>query len=152
MAVAELHTMTRPSPPALLTHVVNPLFSFTKSHGPFIQFQFLAVARKILVSFFIAISQVGPLLMPMNTSQQDSQVSSQQLDRLEALAKAQNAEISRLMQLDLTPFLSDAPAMAELRTNMKRWLLDNTIRSSPKVQDATTRSLQRRTNTTSGQT
>lgn len=144
--------MTRPSPPALLTHVVNPLFSFTKSHGPFIQFQFLAVARKILVSFFIAISQVGPLLMPMNTSQQDSQVSSQQLDRLEALAKAQNAEISRLMQLDLTPFLSDAPAMAELRTNMKRWLLDNTIRSSPKVQDATTRSLQRRTNTTSGQT
>lgn len=49
-----------------------------------------------------------------------------------------------LMQLEMTPFAGDVQATNELRAKMRRFLVDNTVRSDAEVRSAVGRVVERR--------
>ncbi|KAF4550778.1 DnaJ domain-containing protein 5 [Elsinoe fawcettii] len=145
----ELYCMSRPEAPRILTHVVNPLMTRVFNHPPYLQFQFLALLRQILVSFFIALSQLGPILFPAQPID-GTEPTQDQFDRLDAVIKANQQESMRLTALELTPFAADPSSMRDLKTSMRQWLVDNTVRQNPQVRDAMGRVLQPRSGAMNG--
>lgn len=141
MLLVELHTVTRPDAPSLLSHVLNPLLTRFSTHPPYLQFQFLSLLRKILLSFFVAVAQVGPVLFPKAPSDNGA-ATTEQLSRMEGLAAASDQEVMRLLALEMTPFSGNPEALNDLRAGMRHWLVDNTIRANPQVRDAMGRVLQ----------
>ncbi|KAI9835788.1 MAG: hypothetical protein M1838_005224 [Thelocarpon superellum] len=165
LLVFEVFALTRPYFPPITSKVVDPALSFFSSHTVYLPFQQIILARKILLTLFIAFSQLGPLLQSPSTS---SSVSSNtatpglppssngpaprnaeealqtQITRLGALSKATDTEASRLLGLDMAPFAGDEAALAELRGRLKEWLVQNTIRSDREVRDAVGTVLARR--------
>lgn len=104
-------------------------------------FQFLILARKIAFSIFIAASQLGSFFQhttpaPASTSGVPSVLESQQLTRLEQLARDSEVDASRLLALEMSPFVGDEAGAKELRVRVKEWLVTNTIRADPEVRDA----------------
>ena len=139
----EYHTITRPYPSPLLTKFFNPVLSRLTSHPPLLPFQLLALARKATFTLFIAFSQLGNLFpQPAPTATvPTSQHDLQQLARLEATAKASEIESSRLLAMDMAPFVGDEQGTKELRGRVKEWLVNNTVRADPEVRDAMGRAL-----------
>ena len=139
----EYHTITRPYPSPLLTRFFNPLLSRLTAHPPLLPFQLLALARKATFTLFIAFSQLGNLFpQPAPTAAvPTSQHDLQQLARLEATAKASEIESSRLLAMDMAPFVGDEQGTKELRGRVKEWLVNNTVRADPEVRDAMGRAL-----------
>lgn len=143
--VVEAYAMTRPEFPAVLTMFVNPLLSTTRLRPPYLPFQMLALLRKLAITFFIALSQLGPVFQgPQSGVQTGDSVSPQQLDRITALTQAADQEVTRLMGLELMPFAGDQAATRDLRTSLKEWLVQNTIKNDPEVKAAIGRVLDRR--------
>ena len=142
--VLEYHTITRPYASPLLTKIFNPILGKLTFHPPLLPFQLLALARKATFTLFIAFSQLGNLFPQQQekpTSTTPSPHDLQQLARLEGIAKAGEAESSRLLALDMAPFVNDEQGMKELRARVKEWLVNNTIRADPEVRDAMGRAL-----------
>ncbi|KAI9055513.1 hypothetical protein LZ554_000461 [Drepanopeziza brunnea f. sp. 'monogermtubi'] len=145
--VFELHTISRPHFPAFAAKILNPLLMTFTGHPPYLPFQLIQLGRKISITLYIAFSQIGPHLepptqVPANTTP-EAQLT-QQLDRLAASAKNMDADASRAVQLELTPFMGDEKALAEAKGKMKEWLVQNTIQSDPEVRDAIGTSIKRR--------
>jgi hypothetical protein len=136
--VIELYVMTRPHFPTTLTKFVNPILIATNARSPYLPFQILELLRKIAVTFFIAMAQLGPLVkgpQPVAASG-GSVVTAQQVDRLEALSRATDQEITKLMGLELAPFASEDSSMGALRGSLKEWLIHNTIQNNSDVKGA----------------
>lgn len=148
LLVFELYTMTRPDSPIVLTRVVNPLITRLGLRSPYLPFQFLSLARKIVLTVFIAISQIGPLLAqargPGAAGDASGTVQGQQLDFLDQLGMVLDQESAKLVELELVPFAGDAEAMRDMRNLMREWLLNNAVRNDGQVRDALGRALQRR--------
>lgn len=150
LCVFELHVVTRPSPPRFLEHFINPLLARFTAHPPFLPFQAVSLARRLSVTLYVAFSQLGPLLRPPQTppGQQPGEVEEkallQNLDRLEQTARGVDVDAARLMELEMAPFAGDPEAIAGMRSKLKEWLVQNTIRSDPMVRDALGRSFQKR--------
>lgn len=149
--VIELHTATRPAFPWVLTEVVNPFVLATGIRKPYLPFQMITLLRKLTLTFFIAMSQLGPLLQDPRqaAAEQDGPgVPSQQLDRVDALTKQADDEVQRLVSLELMPYVQTdqmPPTISrDLRTTLKEWLVQNTIRNDPEVSGAIKRVLDRR--------
>ena len=139
----EYHTITRPYSSPLLTRFFNPVLRRLTAHPPLLPFQLLALARKATFTLFIAFSQLGNLFpQPAPTAAvPTSQHDLQQLARLEATAKASEIESSRLLAMDMAPFVGDEQGTKELRARVKEWLVNNTVRADPEVRDAMGRAL-----------
>ena len=142
--VVELHTLTRPTFPTVLTNIINPFLISTKLRQPYLPFQILTILRKVAITFFIALSQLGPILQGPIAPQNGDSISAQQLDRLDALARTTDQEVTRLMGLELSPFAGEQSSMRELRSSLKEWLVQNTVRNDPEVKAAINRVLNRR--------
>ena len=67
-----------------------------------------------------------------------------QLDRLEAAAQATDVEATRLMGMEMSPFVGDPQGLKDVKGKVKEWLVQNTIRSDPEVRDAIGTLLKRR--------
>lgn len=146
--VIELQVLTRPSFPTILTNAINPFLTATKLRPAFLPFQLLALLRQLAITFFIALSQLGPLLQGSAPTGQDvGKVSTEQLDRLDALVRVTDQEIGRLLHLEMMPFAGDQTSTRELRSTLKEWLVHNTVRNDPEVRDAVNRVLDRRRQT-----
>lgn len=146
--VAELAVITRPVFPRWLTEVVNPLLSTTGAREPYLPFQILVLGRKLAVTFFIALAQLGPLLQDGSAASlaagEGDGVSQQLVDQLEGLARTADQEITRLMGLELSPFLGERSGVRELREAVKEWLVQNTVRNDAEVKTAVNKVLNRR--------
>ncbi|MCJ1476461.1 hypothetical protein MMC13_005127 [Lambiella insularis] len=138
LILLEFYTVTRPYHPPLLTNAINPFLVQLTTHPPLLPFQLLALARKTTLTFFIALSQLGPLLQPpaATASSTSNNIDPQQLNRLEQNAQANEVETTRLLGLDLAPYAGDEQAVKDLRVKVKEWLVQNTIRNDPEVRDA----------------
>ncbi|KAF3058443.1 hypothetical protein GL218_05704 [Daldinia childiae] len=68
----------------------------------------------------------------------------QSLDRLEQTAWSMDVDAARLMELEMAPFAGDAEVIGSMRSKLKEWLVQNTIRADPMVKDALGRSFQKR--------
>jgi hypothetical protein len=146
LGVFEVHCVTSSQFPRLLTGLVNPVFSLIPQHPQFLPWQLISLLRKLILTAFIAFSQIGPLLASPETAatENNDQVSQQQLQRVGALSQALEAEANMLMGLEMTPFAGDEGAMREMRGRMKRFLVDNTVRSNVEVRNAMGEAIARR--------
>ncbi|KAK5134705.1 hypothetical protein LTR08_006220 [Meristemomyces frigidus] len=143
--VIEMHTMMSPEFPAVLAKFINPLLVTTKLRPPYLPFQMLALLRKLAITFFIALSQLGPILQgPQAAGQTSDAAFAQQLDRVDALATAADQEVGRLMGLELMPFIGDQTSTRNLQASLKEWLVQNTIRNDHEVKGAIGSVLDRR--------
>lgn len=95
---------------------------------------------------YIAFSQIGPLLHPrpgLSPAANSELALKQQLDRLQATAKATEVETARLVEMEMGPF-RDERAAGALKGKVKEWLVKNTIRNDPEVRDAIGKTFKRR--------
>ncbi|KAK4626464.1 hypothetical protein CLAFUW4_04315 [Fulvia fulva] len=156
--VIEVQIATRPTFPAVLTGALNPILSITRLRQPYLPYQLILLLRKLTVTFFIAMSQLGPLLQdPRKTAAgagaqegAGAGVTTQQVERVMALTQGVDQEVNRLMALELMPFM-DTAASKELRSTTKEWLVQNTVRNDPEVHSAIQRVLDRRRRTEQGE-
>ncbi|KAK9782867.1 hypothetical protein SCAR479_01210 [Seiridium cardinale] len=149
LCVFELHTVTRPGFPRLVEAVVNPILTRWTSHAPYLPFQVISLARKCSITLYIAFSQIGPLLQPsgqqgVKPGDVSEKVLRQGLDRLEQASKVLDVDSGRLMELEMAPYAGDPELVNGMRSKLKEWLVQNTIRSDPMVRDALGRSFQKR--------
>lgn len=147
LCVFELHTISRPYFPPIAAKIVNPLLTSFTQHPPYLPFQLIQLLRKMSITLYIAFSQIGPLLESPEAArlQGDPElVLRQQLDRLEMTAKASDVEATRLMGMEMAPYVGDPLALKEVQGKVKEWLVQNTIRSDPEVRDALGKLLKRR--------
>ncbi|KAH6655679.1 hypothetical protein BKA67DRAFT_690449 [Truncatella angustata] len=149
LCVFELHTVTRPEFPKFVDGLVNPLLVGWTGHAPYLPFQIISLARKCSVTLYIAFSQIGPLLQPpgqqgVKPGEASDKVLRQGLDRLEQAARMLDSDSARLMELEMAPYAGDPELVNGMRSKLKEWLVQNTIRSDPMVRDALGRSFQKR--------
>jgi hypothetical protein len=57
-----LHTVMRPTFPAIAAKLLNPLYRMSGTHPEILPFQTLEMARKIAIATFIAVQQISPVL------------------------------------------------------------------------------------------
>ncbi|KAI0595916.1 membrane associated DnaJ chaperone-like protein [Biscogniauxia sp. FL1348] len=155
LCVFELHAVTRPRFPRFVAAGLNPLLARFTSHPPYLPFQVVALARKLCVTVYIAFSQIGPLLRQgpqkggggaaaADAESVGEKQLQQNLDRLEQTARAMDVDATRLMELEMAPFVGDPEVVGSMRAKLKEWLVQNTIRADPMVRDALGRSFQKR--------
>ncbi len=151
LCLLEVTVATRPAFPAPLA-ALNAVLASRLSGGlpPYLPFELVHLARKITLTVYIALSQIGPILLAQINPQADKGVDDEDkalregLLRLEGLARHMDADASRLIDMELTPFKGDEAMVARMRTTMREWLINNTIRSDPLVKDALGNSFRKR--------
>ncbi|KAL9579295.1 MAG: hypothetical protein Q9212_005191 [Teloschistes hypoglaucus] len=146
LGLVEYHTLTCPYWSPFLTKVLNPLLTTFTSHPPLLPFQFLALAHKAVLTFFIALGQLSPLFAKPNlpTASSSSAFDEQRLQRLEQMAMSTEIETGRLLGLEIAPVQGDEAAQNDMRRKVSEWLVQNSIRSDPEVRDAIGRFRQKR--------
>ncbi|KAK2597477.1 hypothetical protein QQS21_005947 [Conoideocrella luteorostrata] len=148
LGLFEVHTVTRPGfPPAL--NIVNAVVTTVSSRPPYLPFQIIALLRKLTLTVYIALSQIGPLLVQDSKTKKAAAEDGEKAVReslvaLEAVSKQLDADAVRLMDMEVAPFKGDAATINNLRGQMREWLVQNTIRADPMVRDALGTSLKRR--------
>ncbi|KAI0190017.1 membrane associated DnaJ chaperone-like protein [Xylaria flabelliformis] len=142
----EAHTVMRPRFPAFIETFVNPFLVHFTSHAPYLPFQVVALARRVAIAIYIAFGQLGPILQAGRNQEAAAgeRALQQNLERLEHTAKFMDADVTRLMELEMAPFAGDPEIVKDMRSKLKEWLVQNTIRADPMVRDALGRSLQKR--------
>ena len=131
----EAYTMTRPYSPPLLINIVNPVLTMIPSQMPLLPFQMLALARKITLTISIAFSQLGPYFQGAS-GQTHISVDLARLARLEQLAQSNEAEATRSLRMEMTPYIEDETSTKELKAGIRDWLVQNTVRADPLVRHA----------------
>ncbi|TVY54833.1 Chaperone protein DnaJ [Lachnellula suecica] len=149
LCVFELHAISRPYFPSIATSLINPLLTTLSAHPPYLPFQLIALGKKMSVTLYIAFSQIGPLLASQAAANAPAAANpevalNQQLDRLEATARAADTDATRLMAMDMSPFVGDEAALNGVKGKVRDWLVQNTIRNDPEVRDALGNLLKRR--------
>lgn len=145
----EAYTVTRPSFPRLVV-AVNAVLTRLSAHPPFLPFQFIILARKLVLTLYIAMSHIGPLLVDASkretrrSARDEKRALEQALAHLDATTEHLDADAGRLLDLELSPFKGDAQATSSLQGKMREWLVQNTIRADPMVRDALGNSLRKR--------
>ena len=146
LLIFEVITITRPHPIPFVTKVLNPFFSTIVRQSRYLPFQQLIFARKIVVTISIAFSQLGPLIAGDQTTATPAKqlTQAQQLDRLDHLTRQADQETSRLLGLELSAFAGDEAALADVKTKMSQFLVQNVVRNDPEVRNAVGEVMKRR--------
>lgn len=163
LLVFEAHTITRAGYPWLLeglvnpflVRVANPVLAFWAPgavHPPFLPFQAVALARKLGITLTIALNQVLPFLtadtrggrIQIKKQGSEEAKAAQSIDELEKMLHVVHEETRRMVQMEVTPFAGSPQAMDTLRHKIKRWLVDNTVRSDPMTRAAIDQTIARR--------
>ncbi|KAF2967093.1 hypothetical protein GQX73_g6467 [Xylaria multiplex] len=142
----EAHTVMRPRFPAFVEMLVNPFLVRFTSHAPYLPFQVIALARRIAIAIYIAFGQLGPILQagPDQEVAAGEKALQKNFENLENVAKFMDLDATRLMELEMAPFAGDPEVTKDMRSKLKEWLVQNTIRADPMVRDALGKSLQKR--------
>lgn len=144
----EIHTVTRPAFPPIL-NLANAIMTRVTFREPYLPFQFIALLRKLILTVYIALSQIGPLLVQSPKTKKpkaadDEKSLRESLVRLETLSKQLDADAGRLMDMEVAPFKGDTASVHNLQGKMREWLVQNTIRADPMVRDAMGKSFTKR--------
>ncbi|KAI1822145.1 hypothetical protein F4861DRAFT_419137 [Xylaria intraflava] len=140
----EAHAVTRPRFPVFVKELVNPLLVRFTSHAPYLPFQVVTLARHACIAIYIAFGQLGPILQTGRAQQAGEKALHKNLAWLEQTVQSLDADAARLMELEMAPFAGDPEIVKDMRSKLKEWLVQNTIRADPMVRDALGRSLRKR--------
>ena len=158
MFVYETKTLMSPTFPLLATLSRHPLSITLLRHPPYLPFHLIQIARRINVSVFIAVNQIGGTWnrsppsssLSSPTDDDDDMVDSPQLiaaamQKLRAIIREADRDALRAVQMEIVPFV---PGDSQLRDRLKRsltaWLVRNEIRNDPGVVEAMRRAVERR--------
>lgn len=146
LALIEYHTLTRPYWSPFLTNILNPLLTTFSSHPPLLPFQFVALAHKTTLTFFIALGQLSSFFTPPipPSSASSSAFDEQQLQRLEHLVQGTEVETGRMLALEMAPMVGDEVGQNDMKSRVREWLVQHTVRSDPEVRDAMGKAMQRK--------
>lgn len=167
LLLLEAHAVTRPAHPWLLTRLVNPALALlwapgaaAAAHPPYLPFQAILLARKLSITLSVALNQVVPYLTAETRGGRlqlggaaggdDGARAARSLDELERVARGVDDDADRVVKMELAPFAGDPQVLAGLRDKMRRWLVDNTVRSDPMTRDAMQRFKRRRQDAPAG--
>lgn len=149
MIVLELALITRPQavfmPAAYLPDAISIWLPSRSFH--LLPFQIMTIARRVMISLHIFISQMGPSRgqgQPVRADGGVSPQTMQQLVKLVQTAQQTDLEATRNLQLAQAPFRGDRETISSLRRGMQEALVLAGVRSSPGVQQAVNEVLQRR--------
>lgn len=157
--VLEFYLLTHDVP--ALPSILDSAMTFLRSHTALgnilpphlLPFQILQVSTQLAFSLNIFISQVSVLFPSVNTLSASSSPDhfrawlaqlNQALGTLSTAAGRVDEEASGLLQLQFAPYKGHAEHVRELRRGMKEGIQMGVVRSSPGVQDAVRKVLERR--------
>jgi hypothetical protein len=134
LAVFELTLLSRPYP-------VLPNIPFAK---PLLAFQQVTLARKIMLTTFIACNQLSPFLATQKPVESATEALEERLGQLLGLARLVEKEAAMVQHTELLPFEQDPAALRQVERRIGDWLIENQIRNDPEIRDAMGNALQRR--------
>ena len=144
LVLLEFHTATRPHFPLLFTHLINPAVVRLSAEQPLLPFQLIILARKANVAIFVAIAQLGPHFRAPEAEASGDAIPAPLLRHLEQIARSNETEAGRLLDLSLVPYGRDPKGTRKLREQIRAWLVQNTIKADPAVREAVGQALDRR--------
>ncbi|KAF9438452.1 hypothetical protein BGZ76_007845 [Entomortierella beljakovae] len=115
MAALELAMVTRLEPVTLMSWIMPHRVTFEQ----------VAILHQIFISTFIAISQIGPILVP--SKEQEKSNTKELIDRLELLTAISNAESIGQLQSVFDVFRGDEECMSQLKQRMGMMALDSRL-------------------------
>ncbi|SZF02800.1 unnamed protein product [Blumeria hordei] len=133
-ATFEIYTITRPYYPPFLSNFLNPILMTLTLHPPYLPFQLIQLAHKISLTIYIALSQFGLIFQSTQTTDFETKIS-RNLNSAQEKVRAIDIETNRLLNLEISPFI-DKDTHLVLHSKMKEWLIQNTIKMDPAVQEA----------------
>jgi hypothetical protein len=98
-------------------------------------FEQLILARKIVLTSFIAFSQLGPVIMPPKSAASGPDLN-ETLERLHYISTVAEMESKKLLVQEVLPFADDAAAMKGLERRMGEWMVQQRVRNDPEVMNA----------------
>lgn len=123
----------------------------------YLPFQAVQLARKLSLTVYVAMTQIGPMLGADTSSgrlvvadDDDADATKQRakleqaIERLEKTAAGLNEDAGSLFSMELTPFADDKESIRAIQVKLKDWLVQNTIMSEPIVRDTLGRVLRKR--------
>ena len=116
---------------------------------PLLPFEQLILARKLALTIFIALSQIGPYLSPDPTPTNPSTAAeltatlTPHLERLEALTSVLEQQTGQAMATEFMPMQGDEEAVTQLEKKVKEHLLESQLRADPGVRDAVAGAIRR---------
>ncbi|KAF9956173.1 hypothetical protein BGZ72_002954 [Mortierella alpina] len=131
MAALELAMVTRSEPLFILSWLLPHRVTFEQ----------VAILHQIFISTFIAISQIGPILVP--SKEQERGNVKDLIHRLELLTAISNAESIGQLQSVFDVFRGDAECMTQLKRQMGVMALDSRL-TQDQLLNETRNSIQRR--------
>ncbi|ROT41224.1 membrane associated DnaJ chaperone-like protein [Sodiomyces alkalinus F11] len=151
LCVFECHVVTRPHHPAVLT-ALNAAVTPLTGRAPYLPFQLITVVRKASIALYIAFNQLGPTFEywfrsvggggPPDDVGEETLLRG--LEQLDSMVQGLQSDTVRLFDREMAPFADDPDALGKVRTKVKDWLVQNTIRADPMVRDAVGNSVRRR--------
>ncbi|PGG98483.1 hypothetical protein AJ79_08855 [Helicocarpus griseus UAMH5409] len=114
-----------------------------------VPFQILALARSASMTTNIFISQLTPPNDDSSSSKKEgngglTQKTQTQLAQLTHMVAANDAEVTRLLQMAFAPFRGDKESVGRLRRGMKEGLILGSVREAPEVKEAVKGVVERR--------
>ncbi|RKF72711.1 putative membrane associated chaperone [Golovinomyces cichoracearum] len=144
LGLFELRTLSSPYLPPLLTQFLNPILTKYTNHPPFLPFQLLQLAHKVCVTLYIALSQIGPFFQNAIAGNPSELALVKKLESLESKSRSIDAEASRSLELEMTPFIRGSNKLESVKEKLKDWLVQNTVKMDPEVRDAVDKAIRRR--------
>jgi hypothetical protein len=145
MLTFELHIMTRPHFPRVLTHALNPLFSLLPSHQLYLPFQLTNLVRRTGFSLFVAVNQLAPWNSTTSSSAaQEEATQTQLLSQIRRMVTMTQQDSQRLLALEHMPFAGDSRQEGIMKERLIEWLVQNEVRNDPTVSATMKRVIERR--------
>ncbi|KAF1955289.1 hypothetical protein CC80DRAFT_594466 [Byssothecium circinans] len=149
VAVLDMRTAMRPDHPSFLTKWLNPLVTSWNLRPAYLPFQVTIIAKKASISAAQFLGLLIPLYRddpqkPAKAADDSEQERHKQIDRLEEMINHSNADATRLLELESTPFKENEQAKSELREALKKYMVQNVVHQEKDVRNAIGQSIARR--------
>ncbi|KAF2637371.1 hypothetical protein P280DRAFT_472088 [Massarina eburnea CBS 473.64] len=149
VALLDVRTAMRPDHPSFLTKWLNPLVTSWGIRPAYLPFQITIIAKKASISAAQFLGLLIPLYRdnpekPAKPAEDSDTERHQQIDRLEALIRNSNQDVSRLLDLESTPFKENEQAKSELKEAMKKYMVQNVVHQEREVRNAIGQSMEKR--------
>ncbi|KAI5785950.1 DnaJ domain-containing protein [Geopyxis carbonaria] len=135
LLIVEITVITRP----------YTLFTWLPLPKTLLPFEQLILARKVVLTSFIAFSQLGPMLRTDHSRIADSpDVLQNKLEIIFQAAGFTDNEANKALVQEYMPFDQDKNTLKYVETKMGEWMLEQAVRNDPEVRDAIGKAIARK--------
>ncbi|KAF2260593.1 hypothetical protein CC78DRAFT_584652 [Lojkania enalia] len=141
VATYEVRTALRNDHPSFLARFVNPLAVSTSLRPEYLPFQATIVIRKATFSLAQFLGMLVSLWRddpkkPTRAANDSEEARHKQVDRLQGIVRDSAADASRLLDLETTPYQGNERAKGDLRSALKKYMVQNVVHQERDVRNA----------------